>query len=431
MFYSSDEVLQYVQENDVKFIRLAFCDICGTLKNVAIMPSQLERALDEGITLDPRSLRGFNAAGGYDLLLRPDPSTLTAMPWRPQQGRVVRLMSHLLTTDGKPFALDSREILKRTVRAALKQGYTFRIGTECEFYLFEMDEDGRPTHKPQDNATYCDVAPVEKAENVRREICLTLEEMGISPESSHHEVGPGQNEVDFAFADVMSAADNAVLFKQVVKTVAAMSGLHASFMPKPLSNHPGSGMHINLSAYRDGHNIMSDCAGGLTGEAAGLVAGIMRRLPEMTAVLNPITNSYRRLATMDMPGSIGWSLDNSQLIRLPHASGERARIELRSPDSALNPYIAFSLIIAAGMEGVDEGAILPAPLKCGEMPGECEMLPRDLRSALNLLASPFVGSVLPAELLAGIIAQRLREIEFVENALDRDAAENDLYFQYI
>ena len=257
MFYSSDEVLQYVQENDVKFIRLAFCDICGTLKNVAIMPSQLERALDEGITLDPRSLRGFNAAGGYDLLLRPDPSTLTAMPWRPQQVRVVRLMSHLLTTDGKPFALDSREILRRTVRAALKQGYTFRIGTECEFYLFEMDEDGRPTHKPQDNATYCDVAPVEKAENVRREICLTLEEMGISPESSHHEVGPGQNEVDFAFADVMSAADNAVLFKQVVKTVAAMSGLHASFMPKPLSNHPGSGMHINLSAYRDGHNIMS------------------------------------------------------------------------------------------------------------------------------------------------------------------------------
>lgn len=431
MFYSSDEVLQYVQENDVKFIRLAFCDICGTLKNVAIMPSQLERALDEGITLDPRSLRGFNAAGGYDLLLRPDPSTLTAMPWRPQQGRVVRLMSHLLTTDGKPFALDSREILKRTVRAALKQGYTFRIGTECEFYLFEMDEDGRPTHRPQDNATYCDVAPVEKAENVRREICLTLEEMGISPESSHHEVGPGQNEVDFAFADVMSAADNAVLFKQVVKTVAAMSGLHASFMPKPLSNHPGSGMHINLSAYRDGHNIMSECAGGLTGEAAGLVAGIMRRLPEMTAVLNPITNSYRRLATMDMPGSIGWSLDNSQLIRLPHASGERARIELRSPDSALNPYIAFSLIIAAGMEGVAEGAALPAPLRCGEMPGECEMLPRDLRSALNLLASPFVGRVLPAELLAGISAQRLREIEFVENALDRDAAENDLYFQYI
>ena len=431
MFYSSDEVLQYVQENDVKFIRLAFCDICGTLKNVAIMPSQLERALDEGITLDPRSLRGFNAAGGYDLLLRPDPSTLTAMPWRPQQGRVVRLMSHLLTTDGKPFALDSREILRRTVRAALKQGYTFRIGTECEFYLFEMDEDGRPTHRPQDNATYCDVAPVEKAENVRREICLTLEEMGISPESSHHEVGPGQNEVDFAFADVMSAADNAVLFKQVVKTVAAMSGLHASFMPKPLSNHPGSGMHINLSAYREGHNIMSDCAGGLTGEAAGLVAGIMRRLPEMTAVLNPITNSYRRLATMDMPGSIGWSQDNSQLIRLPHASGERARIELRSPDSALNPYIAFSLIIAAGMEGVAEGAALPAPLRRGEMPGECEMLPRDLRSALNLLASPFVGSVLPAELLAGISAQRLREIEFVENALDRDAAENDLYFQYI
>ncbi|MGN0741985.1 MAG: type I glutamate--ammonia ligase, partial [Candidatus Fimadaptatus sp.] len=212
---------------------------------------------------------------------------------------------------------------------------------------------------------------------------------------------------------------------------AAMSGLHASFMPKPLSNYPGSGMHINLSAYRDGHNIMSDCAGGLTGEAAGLVAGIMRRLPEMTAVLNPITNSYRRLATMDMPGSIGWSQDNSQLIRLPHASGERARIELRSPDSALNPYIAFSLIIAAGMEGVAEGAALPAPLRCGEMPGECEMLPRDLRSALNLLASPFVGRVLPAELLAGISAQRLREIEFVENALDRDAAENDLYFQYI
>lgn len=433
MFYSSDEVLQYVRENDVKFIRLAFCDICGTLKNIAIMPSQLERALDEGITLDPRALRGFQASGGHDLLLKPDPSTLTAMPWRPQQGRVVRLMSSLMTTDGEPFVLDTRAILRRTVREAMKLGYTFRIGTECEFYLFEMGTDGKPTHTPQDNATYCDVAPVEKAENVRREICLTLEEMGINPESSHHEVGPGQNEVDFAFADVMSAADNAVLFKQVVKTVAAMDGLHASFMPKPLRGQAGSGMHINLSAYKDGGNIMNTAGGrgALTGDAAGLVAGIMRRLPEMTALLNPITNSYERLADMDMPGSVGWSLDNSQVVRLPHATGERARMELRSPDSALNPYIAFSLIIAAGMEGIRDGLKLPAPLKFGDLPGKANMLPRDLRSAINLSQSGFVSSVLPAELLSAFTAQRTREIEFVENSPDRTSAESDLYFMYM
>ncbi|MCI5551931.1 MAG: glutamine synthetase family protein [Clostridiales bacterium] len=434
MFYSSDEVLQYVRENDVKFIRLAFCDICGTLKNIAIMPSQLERALDEGITLDPRALRGFQAAGGYDLLLKPDPSTLTAMPWRPQQGRVVRLMSSLMTANGEPFVLDTREILRRTVREAIKPGYTFRIGTECEFYLFETDENGKPTHTPQDNATYCDIAPVEKAENVRREICLTLEEMGISPESSHHEVGPGQNEVDFAFADVMSAADNAVLFKQVVRTVAAMDGLHASFMPKPLRGQAGSGMHINLSAYRDGRNIMNidgSGRGALTGDAAGLVAGIMRRLPEMTALLNPITNSYERLSDMDMPGSVGWSLDNSQVVRLPHATGERARMELRSPDSALNPYIAFSLIIAAGMEGIRDGLTLPAPRRFGDLPGTADMLPRDLRSAIALSQSEFISSVLPAELLNAFTAQRMREIEFVENSPDRTSAESDLYFMYI
>ncbi len=433
MFYSGSEVLQYVHDNDVKFIRLAFCDICGTLKNIAIMPSQLERALDEGIALDPRSLRGYQSADSRDILLKPDPSTLTAMPWRPQQGRVVRLMSNLMTTDGQPYVLDSREILRRTVRDAIKQGYTFRIGTECEFYLFEMGEDGMPTHIPQDNATYCDIAPVEKAENVRREICLTLEEMGINPESSHHEVGPGQNEVDFAFADVMSAADNAVLFKQVVKTVAAMSGLHASFMPKPLMGQAGSGMHINLSAYRDGSNIMNTQGSKepLDGDAAGLVAGIMRRLPEMTAILNPITNSYLRLSDMDMPGCVCWSLDNSQLIRLPHANGERARIELRSPDSALNPYIAFSIIIAAGMEGIRDGIKLPEPHKFGDLPGTCDMLPRDLRSALKLSQGEFVSSVLPAELLSAIIAQRTREIEFVENSPDRTAAESNLYFRYI
>lgn len=423
MLYTSEELLQYVQDNDVKFIRLAFCDICGTLKNIAIMPSQLERALEEGIALDPCMLAGFEAAGSHDLLLRPDPSTLTAMPWRPQQGRVVRLMSSIMTGDGQPFALDTRQILRRTVRKALKQGYSFRIGTECEFYLFELDADGQPTHRPQDRATYCDVAPLEKAENVRREICLTLDAMGIAPESSHHEAGPGQNEVDFAFADVMSAADNAVLFKQVVRTIASLSGLHASFMPMPIAGEAGSGMHINLSAYRDGYNIMAG-QGAPEGDSASMLSGIMRRLPEMTAILNPITNSYRRLAAL--PRRVCWARDNAHMLRLPHASEARARMELLSPDSALDPYAAFALIISAGMEGVRDGLALPQP---GAQGAE---LPASLRDALRLCtSSPFVSGVLPAALLDSLSAIRMREIALVESADSRDEAESALYFSRI
>ena len=251
MKFTQDEVMQYVEETDVKFIRLAFCDVYGRQKNVAIMPPELKRAFSEGIAIDASSIAGFGGEERSDLLLRPDPATLTALPWRPQSGRVVHMFCDIFHPDGTPFESDTRRILKEAVAEAEAKGVHFSVGSEIEFYLFKLDENGEPTKEPYDHAGYMDIAPADRGENVRREICLTLEQMGIQPESSHHEGGPGQNEIDFRYADPLTAADNAVTFQAVVRTIAAQNGLWADFSPRPLPDQPGSGMHINLSAGTD------------------------------------------------------------------------------------------------------------------------------------------------------------------------------------
>lgn len=349
MKYTPQEVMQFIQEEDVKFIRLAFCDVLGRPKNISIMPQELERAFKYGIALDASAIAGFGDEVHSDLFLHPDPATISVLPWRPEHGRVVRMFCAITYPDGTPFIHDTRNLLKKAIADASNAGYTFAFGSEMEFYLFKLDENGEPTTIPYDNATYMDVSPEDRCENVRREICLTLEQMGIQPESSHHEEGPGQNEVDFRYSDALAAADNAVTFCTVVKTIAARNGLWADFSPKPLPGKPGSGFHINMSVQGPGENRMQH-----------MMAGILNRVGEMTLFLNPSEGSYQRLGSHKAPKYISWSYDNrSQLIRIPAASGEYRRCELRSPDCTANPYIAFALLIWAGLEGLQEKMPLP------------------------------------------------------------------------
>jgi len=398
MKYSKDEVIQYVQEEDVKFIRLAFCDVFGKQKNIAVMPDELPRAFEYGISFDASAIAGFGDEKHSDLLLHPEPETLMPLPWRPEHGRVVQMFSGVTRPDGAPFLCDTRSLLKRAAAEAEKAGLTFTFGAEQEFYLFNLDENGKPTRVPCDDAGYMDIAPEDRGENIRREICLTLEQMGIRPESSHHEEGPGQNEIDFRFADALPAADHALTFQRVVKTVAHRNGLAADFSPKPLENLPGNGFHINMSV----RPYASDDA------FFHMIAGILRNAGAMTAFLNPSKDSYRRLGSHKAPGYISWSAENrSQLIRIPAAVGEYRRAELRSPDPTANPYLAFALMIYAGLEGIRHRLPLCAPTDCNlyaadpEVLSSLEKLPADYEEACRAAASSeFIRAYVPAEILA-------------------------------
>lgn len=350
MKYSKDEVMQYAAEEDVKFIRMAFCDIGGKQKNVSVMPSELGRAFEYGIAIDASAIPGFGNAEKSDLFLHPDPSTLSVLPWRPDHGRVVRMFCNISYPNRTAFECDTRNVLISAVREAEQAGIHFSFGSEMEFYLFKRDENGEPTKLPYDNAGYMDIAPEDKGENVRREICLTLEQMGIKPESSHHEEGPGQNEIDFRYSEPLTAADNAITFRSVVNTIAARSGLCADFSPKPLPDKPGNGMHINISAHSDDSRDVMPC----------IIAGIMAHIAEITVFLNPEDASYCRFGASKAPRYITWSAENrSQLIRIPAAEGEYKRAELRSPDPTCNPYLAFALIIRAGLDGIKNNMKLP------------------------------------------------------------------------
>ena len=343
MKFSAQEVMQYVAEENVQSIRLAFCDIFGTQKNIYIHPDELERAFTYGIGIDASALAGFGDEARSDVFLHPDASTLAQMPWRPDSGSVARMFCDITYPDGSPFAFDGRALLKKAVAEAEQTGVSFAFGAEMEFYLFKTDENGEPTKEPCDMAGYMDIAPDDKGEKIRREICLTLEKLGIMPESSHHEEGPGQNEIDFRYSDPLSAADNAITFRSVVKTVAMRNGLAADFSPKPLPGFTGNGMHINMSASgREGEDLLPY-----------LIAGIMDKISEMTLFLNPSSNSYLRLGRNKAPGYVTWSRENrSQLIRIPAEEAARRRVEVRSADPTANPYLAFALLIHAGLHGI-------------------------------------------------------------------------------
>lgn len=393
MKYSAQEVIQYVREEDVKFIRLAFCDVFGRQKNISIMPQELPRAFEHGIAFDASSVAGFGDEAHSDLFLHPEPETLTQLPWRPEHGKVVRMFSGISYPDGSPFECDTRSLLKTAIEEAAKSGYRFDFGAEQEFYLFHMDEQGRATGIPYDEAGYMDIAPDDRGENIRREICLTLEQMGIRPESSHHEEGPGQNEIDFRYSDALTAADNAITFQNVARIVAHRNGLAADFSAKPLPQRPGNGFHINISVN--------------TGDASAplnqVIAGVLEKIEDMTVFLNPTENSYERFGCNKAPKYISWSAENrSQLIRIPALMGGSCRAELRSPDPAANPYLAFALIIHAGLDGIVRGLELPPAVDYNlyranpSILAQLRQLPKDLESARRIACdSSFIQGCIP------------------------------------
>ena len=398
MIFTEQEVMEYVEQEDVRFVRLAFCDVFGRQKNIAVMPGELQRAFHSGIAIDASAIPGFGGEVRSDLFLRPDPATLSSLPWRGENGKVVRMFCGVSHPDGTTLATDSRAILREAVARAERMGVSFAFGTEMEFYLFKTDENGEPTKIPYDRASYMDIAPADKGENVRREICLTLEKMGIQPECSHHEEGPGQNEIDFRYSDPMTAADNAVTFRAVVETIVARNGLAADFSPKPLPDQAGNGMHINLSVKSaDGRDLLPQ-----------VIAGIMARVYEITAFLNPTEDSYLRLGSRKAPGYISWSSENrSQLIRIPAAIKALYRAELRSADPCVNPYLAFALLIHAGLDGIEADLPLPPSADVNLFTAPQELLkgfrhlPKTLQEASAAAReSEFVRAHLPREIIA-------------------------------
>lgn len=392
MIYTAREVYDFVRQEDVKFIRLAFCDVNGKQKNISIMPDELPRAFSDGISFDASAIKGFGDEVGSDLLLFPVPSTLNILPWRSSHGNVIRMFCSMKYPDGTQFEKDSRMILQRAVDAAAAKGVSVQFGAEFEFYLFNTDEKGMPTDEPFDRAGYMDVAPEDRGENARREICLTLLEMGIKPESSHHEEGPGQNEIDFRYSDAMTAADNAMNFMTVVKAAAQRNGIYADFSPKPLPGESGNGLHINMSVKTaDGEDHTN-----------AFMAGILAHIKEMTAFLNPTEDSYKRLGEKKAPKYITWSPENrSQLIRIPAAKGEYRRIELRSPDPTANPYIAYALLIMAGLDGIERELTAPEAVNVNLYKADSSVtepldrLPASLDEAIAVAeGSDFVRSVI-------------------------------------
>lgn len=386
--FNKDDIISKALQNGVKFICLQFTDIFGIFKNVSITVDQLARALDNECMFDGASIDGFVRIEESDMYLSPDLDSFLIFPWGSQDSKMARLICNVITPDGNPFEGDSRYILKKALTKLTDMGYdSFSVGPECEFFLFLTDEKGQPTTTTQDNAGYFDLGPVDLGENARRDMCLVLENMGFEIEAAHHENAPGQHEIDFKYGDALAVADCILTFKQVVKTVAQRNGLYATFIPKPIMGVSGSGMHTNLSLIRGGKNIFYDEKDPLhlSQEAYWFIGGLMKHAREMTAITNPIINSYKRLVPgHEAPVYISWSAKNrSPLIRIPAAKGDATRIEFRSPDSSCNPYLALALILSAGLEGIKNKLTPPSPVN-----KNIYTLPEELRDELGIESLP-------------------------------------------
>lgn len=420
--YTKEDIVRLVEEEDVEFIRLQFTDIFGNLKNIAVTASQLKKALDNKCMFDGSSIEGFVGIEESDMCLYPDLSTLEIFPWRPQQGKVARMICDVYRPDGTPFEGDPRYVLKRAVNAAKEMGYTFNVGPECEFFLFHTDENAMPTTITYEQAGYFDLGPIDFGENARRDMIMTLEEMGFEIEASHHEVAPAQHEIDFKYDEALATADNIMTFKLAVKTIARRHGLHATFMPKPKHGVSGSGMHINMSLSKDGKNVFSDenDVRGLSKEAYWFIGGLMKHVKGMAAITNPLVNSYKRLVPgYEAPVYVAWSAKNrSPLIRIPASCGEGTRIELRSPDPSANPYLTLALCLMAGLEGIRNHIEPPASIDRNifEMSEEerremnIEALPGTLIEAVNEMEQDaFVQEVLGKHVAEHYIAAKKAE----------------------
>ena len=382
--YDLNEVMRTIEEEDAKFIRLAFRDAFGVQKNISVMPGQVPKAFETGIAINAREIAGFENSPHGLAYLKPDVDTLAELPWRPDRGKVLRMFCDLYTADGEAFELDTRGILKKAIEKAEEAGIDFRFGSETEFYIFKKDEEGNPTKEPFDQAGYMDIAPLDRCENIRREISLTIERMGLTPERSHHERGPGQNEIDFHFGKPLKAADQEITFKMVVSTIADRNGLVADFSPMPLSDKPGNGYHINIYANdKDGNDV-----------ARYVAAGIMDKIRDLTIFLNPTDDSYIRFGNSTAPDKVSWSDEGDAELMYVGPYMGRIRAELRSPDAASNPYLVYALLIYAGLEGIEKKLSLP------EKMSEGVMLPKSRKEAARIASeSEFVKQILPDDII--------------------------------
>ena len=402
-----NEILQLVEDEDVEFIRLQFTDMFGTLKNMAVTARQLARIKDKGYGFDGSCMYGNFKVGEEDMYLSPDLDTFAILPWRPQQGKVARLLCDVCTADGARLQESPREILRKVVQQAGEEGYTFHVDPEVEFFLFHTDENDIPTTVTYEQAGYMDISPLDMGENARRDMVLTLEEMGFEIESSHHEAAPAQHEIDFKYAKPLETADRIVTFKTAVRSIAKRFGLHATFMPKPRPGVAGSGMHIHFSVYKDGRNIFSDpeSVDGLSEEARWFMGGIVEHAKAMCAVTNPLVNSYKRLISgQGELRDLSWTTKRrNALLRVPSMRGEETRIELRFPDPSSNPYLTLALCMAAGLDGIarrlDRGS--EAEDRSGSCSGfketfsEARQLPETLGEAVSCMEqNSFVKHIL-------------------------------------
>lgn len=362
--YSREDIIRMVEDEDVEFIRLQFTDIFGILKNVAITASQLDKALNNDCMFDGSAIEGFVRIDESDMYLHPDLDSFEIFPWRPQQGKVARLICDVYNPDGNPFIGDPRYVLKRAVKRAADMGYTFQVGPECEFFLFHTDDDGMPTTVSHERAGYLDTSPIDLGENTRRDIILTLEEMGYQITSSHHEIAPAQHEIDFAFEDALSTADKVMTFKMAVRTIAKRYGLHATFMPKPRQDVNGSGLHLHMRLLKNGRNVFTGENGELSTDGEAFLAGILGHVVGMTAVFNPLVNSYKRLVPgFEAPSDVTWSrTQRNALLHVRKRRGEGVDLELRSPDCAANPYLLLALCLEAGLDGIRKQQKAPKEL---------------------------------------------------------------------
>lgn len=420
--YTREDILRLVEEEDVAFIRLQFTDIFGTMKNMAVTAGQLKKVLDHRCRFDVSPVEGFFGEAETDMYLYPDLSTFEIFPWRPQQGKVARMICDVHCADGTPYKLDPRFVLKKAIAQANAMGYTMNVGPECEFFLFHMDEDGLPTTQTHEKGSYFDVGPLDLGENARRDMVLTLEDMGFEITSSHHEIAPAQHEIDFRYDEALVTADNLMTFKMVVKIIARRHGMHATFMPKPKVDTYGSGMHINITLDKDGVNAFqdSDDANGLSKEGYYFIGGLMKHIKAITCITNPTINSYKRFVPgYEAPVYISWSSKiRGTLVRVTRGSGDHTRIELRSPDPAANPYLALAVLLMAGLDGIknqimpqesiDENIQKMPPKKRAEL--GVEELPRSLRAAAKELENDaFIREVLGQELSDIILRAYKRE----------------------
>ena len=427
--YTREEVLQMAEDEDVEFIRLQFTDMFGTLKNIAITARELPRALDNEYVVDSSYIAGIAGEKEPDMYLHPDYNTFTILPWRPQQGKVARLLCDIYRSDGTPLEKSPRYILKQVVEMAAKEGYVCEVDPECEFFLFHTDDNGNPTTVTHEQAGYLDISPLDLGENARRDMVLTLEDMGMEVESSHHEAAPAQHEIDFRYGEIRKTADCITTFKMAVRIVAKRHGLHATFMPKPKTEANGSGMHIQFSLIKNGENVFecSERPGELSEDAYYFIGGLLAHSKEMALITNPLVNSYKRLVPgYDAPTELTWTENNqNSLVRIPVTRGEGIRVELRSPDTSANPYIVLAICLAAGLDGI-KNKITPTKSSNLAMQGQqAEHLPSTLKEAIDYFEeSTWVKDVLGEEFCKQYVAAKKNEwLRYIQQVTDWEIAE--------